>query len=73
MAFIFGYEKGSPEEGIYRKWYAERYHRPSDDINQPIDFAAAAKFNLFFSRLVDSVANAEQKPAWKAGSQYAPK
>jgi hypothetical protein len=73
VAFIFGYEKGSPEEAVYRKWYAERYHRPSDDINQPIDFAAAAKFNLFFSRLVDSVANADRKPAWKPGSQYAPK
>jgi hypothetical protein len=73
IAFIFGYENGSPEEAIYRKWYAERYHRPSDDLNQPIDFGAAAKFNLFFSKLVDEVANASEKPAWKAGSQYAPK
>ena len=72
IAFIFGYENGSPEEGVYRKWYAERYHRPSDDLNQPIDFAAAAKFNSFFAKLVDEVANGE-KPAWKTGSQYAPK
>lgn len=72
IAFIFGYENGSPEEGVYRKWYAERYHRPSDDLNQPIDFAAAAKFNSFFAKLVDEVANGE-RPAWKTGSQYAPK
>jgi hypothetical protein len=73
IAFIFGYEKGSPEEAIYRKWYAERYHRPSDDLNQPIDFGAAAKFNAFFSNLVDAVANAAEKPHWKPESQYAPK
>lgn len=73
VAFIFGYENGSPEEAIYRKWYAERYHRPSDDLNQPVDFVAAAKFNTFFSKLVDEVANAQDRPQWKAGSQYAPK
>ncbi len=72
IAFIFGYEKGSAEEAVYRKWYAERYHRPSDDLNQPIDFEAAGKFNLFFSRLVDEVANGE-RPRWKEGSAYAPK
>lgn len=73
VAFIFGYENGSPEEATYRKWYAERYHRPSDDVNQPVDFAAAAKFNRFFEALVDQVSNAEEKPRWMPGSQYAPK
>lgn len=73
VAFIFGYERGSAEEMVYRKWYAERYHRPSDDVNQPVDFEAAGKFNTFFSNLVDIVANAEERPRWRAGSQYAPK
>ncbi len=73
IAFIFGYEKGSAEEVVYRKWYAERYHRPSDDLNQPVDFEAAGKFNSFFSRLVDLVANGEERPRWREGSQYAPK
>jgi hypothetical protein len=73
VAFIFGYENGSPEEAVYRKWYAERYHRPSDDLNQPIDFEAAAKFNTFFSKLVEEVANAPEKPKWRPASQYAPK
>lgn len=73
IAFIFGYENGSPEEAIYRQWYAERYHRPSDDVNQPIDFAAAAKFNRFFEALVEQVVNAGEKPRWMPGSQYAPK
>jgi hypothetical protein len=70
--FIFGYAKGSPEEVIYRRWYADRYHSPSDDLKQPWDPEAAAKFNLFFRRLVESVANADARPQWKPGSKLAP-
>jgi Zn-dependent M28 family amino/carboxypeptidase len=70
--FIFGYEKGSPEEVIYRRWYADRYHSPSDDLKQPWDPDAAAKFNEFFRRLVEAVANADKRPQWKPGSKLAP-
>lgn len=70
VAFIFGYENGSPQEAIYRKWYAERYHRPSDDLNQPVDMAAAAKFHQLFGRLVEAVANAEERPRWSSSSDY---
>lgn len=69
--FIFGYEKGSPAEQVYRHWYAERYHSPADDINQPWDPPAAAKFNDFFGRLVEVVANAAEPPKWRPGSQFA--
>jgi Zn-dependent M28 family amino/carboxypeptidase len=67
--FIFGYEPGSPEEVIYRRWYADRYHSPSDDLKQPWDPEAAAKFNLFFRRLVEAVADADERPQWKPGSK----
>lgn len=69
--FIFGYQKGSPEEAVYRRWYAERYHSPADDLNQPWDPAAAAKFNDFFNNLVIELANAAERPRWKPGSPYA--
>jgi Peptidase family M28 len=70
-AFIFGYEKGSPEEAIYRRWYAERYHSPADDLQQPWDPAAAAKFNDFFHKLVIELANAPERPKLNAGSPFA--
>ncbi|HEV2690970.1 MAG TPA: M28 family peptidase [Bryobacteraceae bacterium] len=70
VAFIFGYEKGSAEEATYRKWYAERYHRPSDDVNQPVDMAAAGRFHQFFSKLVEEVANAGDRPKWNPSSRY---
>jgi Zn-dependent M28 family amino/carboxypeptidase len=73
VGFIFGYEKGSPDEAVYREWYAKRYHSPLDDLNQPWVPEAAAKFNDFFNKLVETLANADRRPAWKAGSAFAPR
>jgi hypothetical protein len=69
--FIFGYGNGTPEEAVYRRWYAERYHSPADDIRQPWDPEAAARFNDFFNRLVMDVADAPERPHWKPGSAFA--
>ena len=71
IAFIFGYEKGSKEEAIYRAWYRDRYHKPQDDLQQPVDFEAAVKFHRFFSAMAESVANGDGRPTWKPGSTYA--
>jgi Zn-dependent M28 family amino/carboxypeptidase len=70
VGFIFGYEKGTPEEAIYRRWYAERYHSPADDLKQPWDPPAAAKFNDFFARLVETLADAPDRPHWKPTSTF---
>ena len=35
-----------------------RYHRPQDDLTQPVDFQAAETFDVFFYRLVETVADA---------------
>jgi Zn-dependent M28 family amino/carboxypeptidase len=71
--FIFGYEPGTEAERRYREWYQVRYHRPQDDLTQPLDFQAAGAFNRFFYSLAETVADAPQPPAWKPGSAYAPK
>jgi hypothetical protein len=62
--FIFGYVPGTEAERRYREWYQVRYHRPQDDLTQPMDFEAAGKFNRFFYKLAETVADADQKPAW---------
>jgi Zn-dependent M28 family amino/carboxypeptidase len=73
VGFIFGYENGTPEEAVYRRWYLERYHSPADDLKQPWDPTAAAKFNDFFGKVVENLGDAAERPRWKAGSPYAPK
>jgi hypothetical protein len=64
LAFKFGYEKGSAEEKVYKAWLKERYHAPSDDLDQPVDRAAAARFNGFILKLAERVANAPERPRW---------
>jgi hypothetical protein len=71
-SFIFGYDKGSPEEVIYRDWYARRYHKPQDDIKTPIDWDAAGKFNRFYTALALAIANAATRPQWLPSSPYSP-
>jgi Zn-dependent M28 family amino/carboxypeptidase len=66
----FGAVKGSPEEAALRKWNAERYHAVSDDLNQPVDKPAAGKFDQLVAQLVERVANADAKPAWKPNSFF---
>jgi Zn-dependent M28 family amino/carboxypeptidase len=62
IAFVFGYDAGSRDEAVYRQWYAQRYHSPSDDLDQPWDPSAAARFNAFFARLLEAVADAPARP-----------
>lgn len=68
--FIFGYVPGTEAERRYRLWYRTRYHHPADDDTQPMDFAAAAKFNAFFYRLVQAVADEGARPTFTAASPY---
>lgn len=71
-AFVFGYRPGTESERVYRHWYQTGYHRPQDDLKQPIDWQAATDFNRFFYALVARVADEKAAPAWKvAPSKYA--
>lgn len=71
--FIFGYVPGTEAERRYRLWYRTRYHHPADDLSQPMDFEAAARFNRFFYALVEAVADAPQAPEWNPSSPYRPR
>jgi hypothetical protein len=70
--FVFGFRPGSRSEQIYRQWYRSGYHKPQDDLNQPMDWKAAADFNRFFYKLVERVADKAAAPAWKLRSSLKP-
>jgi hypothetical protein len=73
ISFIFGYDPGTEAERRYREWYEVRYHRPQDDLTQPMDFDAARKFDAFFYALVEAIANGAERPRILAGSAFAAK
>jgi Zn-dependent M28 family amino/carboxypeptidase len=70
LAFKFGYLPGSPEEKLHKDWLRDRYHAPSDDLNQPVDKTAAAQFNQIILTLLQRVANEANRPQWKADSFF---
>jgi Zn-dependent M28 family amino/carboxypeptidase len=70
LAFKFGWLPGTPEEKKFNDWYQERYHGPTDDVSQPVDAAAAAQFNNILRKLAVRVANAAERPRWKAESFF---
>ncbi len=71
--FVFGFDPGTEAERRYREWYQVRYHRPQDDMGQPLDWGAARDMNAFFYSLVADVANDDVRPSFLPGSQWAPK
>lgn len=73
IGFIFGYDPGTDAERRYREWYDIRYHRPQDDLTQPVDFDAAAKFDQFFYKLVRTIADDPTRPAILPTSSFAVK
>ncbi len=70
LAFKFGYTPGSPEEKIRKDWVRDRYHKPSDDLDQPIDKAAAALFDRVILGLIERVANDTARPHWSENSFF---
>ena len=51
-------------------WLAERYHGPSDDVNQPVDKQAAGEFDSLVAKLLERVANRESRPRWHDSSFF---
>jgi Zn-dependent M28 family amino/carboxypeptidase len=70
VAMKVGVELGTPEAAIEAAWTKERYHAPSDDLQQPIDRAAAVGFTDVIGRLAVQVANRPTRPAWKPDSFF---
>jgi len=68
--FKFGYLPGSTEERLAKNWLTERYHAPSDDLFQPVDKPAAAKFNHLMLDLGIRLADAGERPRWNDQSFF---
>lgn len=66
------YRNLSADEGRRRQieWLEDYYHTPFDDLNQPLNFDAAAQhFDLLFG-FCRYVADREEEPQWKPGIPF---
>jgi Zn-dependent M28 family amino/carboxypeptidase len=70
LALKVGFDKGSPEEQVQNKWIKERYHAPSDDVAQPVNKKTAGEFDVLVAKLLERVANREERPHWKDSSFF---
>lgn len=70
IANAFAARPGTEEEKVMKTWLTNRYHAPSDDINQPVDLVAAARFNRLLLTLTERVADEDSRPQWKQTSFF---
>ena len=70
LAMKVGYDQNTPQAKMARKWTAERYHAPSDDLQQPIDQAAAGQYVQVVRELAVRIANRPDRPAWNGNSFF---
>lgn len=55
---------------IWEAFLKDTYHKPNDDLNQPIDWNAAARFAQVSAGVVRAVADDDQRPLWYAGDEF---
>jgi Zn-dependent M28 family amino/carboxypeptidase len=66
-----GFQNGG--EAKFRGFLASCYHRPCDDISQPIDYLAGAKFARLNYEVARELADADARPKWNKGDFFGTK
>lgn len=69
-ALIAGTTRSGEARRIALEWLNTRYHAPGDDMGQPLDFEAAARFTRLLFRIGHAVAQDDERPRWNPGNFY---
>jgi Zn-dependent M28 family amino/carboxypeptidase len=70
LTFKFHAMPNTREGKITAEWRKNRYHAPSDDLEQPVDAEAAVKFNTILTAFTEQLANRSSRPAWTQKSFF---
>jgi Zn-dependent M28 family amino/carboxypeptidase len=70
VAMKVGFDPGSPEQKLFKDWLTYRYHAPSDDLDQPVDLAAAAGYEEIIRAMMISLADGAATPQWNSTSFF---
>ncbi|CAN5388261.1 M20/M25/M40 family metallo-hydrolase [soil metagenome] len=69
--FMTGFANGG--EKAFRTFLAERYHKPNDDLAQPINWLAGAKFARLNYEVTRELTDMAERPAWNKGDFFGTK
>lgn len=64
------FKAGEEPAKLWGEFLRTRYHQPSDDLSQPINFDAAARFAQLNYNIALEIANAADKPRWNKGDFF---
>jgi Zn-dependent M28 family amino/carboxypeptidase len=62
--------RGTGDEKLQEKWISERYHSVQDDVNQPLDLEAAARFTEVAGAIARELGDSGLRPKWNPGSFF---
>lgn len=57
-------------EAAFKDFLKNHYHKPSDDLSQPIDYSALARFAELNYKIARALADAPDAPSWVAGDFF---
>jgi hypothetical protein len=55
---------------LWDEFETKHYHQPSDDMNLPFNFAAAARFAQVNFNIGVEIANDKKRPSWNKGDFF---
>lgn len=58
------------QEAQQRAWFADRYHAQADNLDQPVDLAAADAYDRYLVGLITRVADNTDVPHWREDSFF---
>lgn len=70
---VAGFQSANPKQDggkIWMDFLKNRYHRPDDDLKQPIDYKAGALFTQVNFLIARDIANADNRPSWLPGNFF---
>ncbi|MCA1652959.1 MAG: M20/M25/M40 family metallo-hydrolase [Sphingomonadales bacterium] len=68
ILLMTGFANGG--EAVWKRFLAHTYHSPSDDLGQPIEWRALARYGMLNYRIARALADAPMRPRWYAGDYF---
>ena len=61
---------GIDTQAIFEGFLQQHYHKPSDDVNLPINYAAAARFTRINAKIGELISDESLRPSWHEGDFF---